>query len=288
MSLKNIFRNIACLCIVAVALLLSGCPSEDSMSTVNSNQLATSDIGFNISLSQHEREDEIRIEIDAHSTTDGFDRSARVQFSTQDVLSVSVQGQELALLPTPARLGRTFVATQSSLSLPATFLVKFSREGGRENALNTSVTLNAVFETISPMDAASVSRDDEVEFKWALRDGDGNTIAGTNAISAVTVHTKGGDFDGPSTVVVFDSINVAQDGASRFGRIPALKLVPTELVNRDDGPWDILAQVTTTEDQLTLPVTVEFDPALANNRSMKGVFTTTNRVFRKHIDITVR
>jgi len=280
-------------CVILLVLLLTGCPNPNRLPGINSGELSTQDIGFEVSVRQfeggwYEGGDDIFITINPYQT-DGSSLVATINLSGSDLLSLSVVDQNVEVSES-LRTGNyvEFSVAQSSLRLPATFRIQLERGEGREDALNTFVTIDSLFETITPVEGAVIDKNGTAVVAWALRDGDGAPVDGAEYIKGVK--TEGRDLNSQNSAsaqVLFDTTSRAQDGISMQGSLPSIALVPEELLGDGSGPWELDVRLSAIDVAESLPISVEFDPALANTR-MSQLFENIGSVKPKEISVSIQ
>jgi len=266
----NLIRKVVFAASLVLTIIgLTGCPNPKKLKTVESNVVPTVDMGINIDVNQYEGDDTLILGVYPFQT-DGTGLTAQVRMSDSDTFKVSVVDQDVEQLASGSNPANSFKYAQSSLRLPVTFRIELFRSGLQNNATDTYVTLDALFETVSPTEGAIISRDGAAEFAWTLRDGDGNNVAGADIINGVSLSVV--DLDNPNasrtanTLVEFDSSTTGPDGNSRMMLVPALSLVPAEVLGDGTGPWQLDVNVSSVNEIGYIPMTAEIDPAFANAR----------------------
>ena len=279
---------------LALSLLLAACPRPDRLPSVESSTLATADIALSVSLRDDEGGAKIVLTVDTYASSDGIDVTAGVDLSPSDRLEVSVDSPGA---PAPNVIPRSsftrFEFDRASLVLPATFRVQLIRDGEREDARDTFVTLSAVFETIRPREGDVLPADGTAVFAWALRDGDGNAVGdvvnGAEAVKGVwsEQRVEPRPIPLPREHVLFAANAPGPDGFSREGALPSLALVPAELRGRGVTSWDLDVSVSAMDVNVVPPATFDIDPALLNGRT-DALFQGQAVSRPKAVPITIR
>lgn len=280
-----------------LASLLVGCPNPDALPVVDSSTLETGQIELSLYLRQDESEGELSLSVSLFAT-DGVSRTARVDLSPSDTISIAAEGQSFA----PDEVRQFSVASSSvyadydtsSLTLPLTLRVQLIREGSARDARETYVTLSALFETTSPREGDTFARDETIGFGWTFRDGDGNPV-GAPVVNGVHVTERLPASDPPvrRADVAFDALGVgAEGGFSRSGTLPASSLLsavslPPSVSSpflAPPSPTSRMLDVAVSgiDEATTLPVTLALDPALADSSALG----TT--VYPRSVPIVVR
>ena len=283
-------------CALVLASLQGACYAPPGYTPPASADLATSEIGFDLRLTQEEAEGEVLLVARARAYREATGRTEALSLSATDSVVITAPGQATAPPPafTIADSGETFFTLDLATStLPLTLRVQLLRGGARTDAADTYVTLPAVFETLSPRDGDAFALDADVPFGWTLRDGDGNARApGIDLIDGATsaIPPSASVIDGNAAPFArFEPLADDRGDGTRRALVDASTMVPLAFL--DDGSWELVVRLERLGDdgalEVPLPATVDVDSALANVRAGDAFATRTVAVPRQ-VSIRVR
>jgi len=113
-------------------------------------------------------------------------------------------------------------------------------------------------------------------------------VAGAEAIQGIWTELHAPEIlYPPNEGVYFDTTSPGQDGNSKVGTLPSMTLVPPDVQGKQPSEWELNVNVSGINVNQELPVTVEFDPALANTRT-EQVFGYSATAYPRDVRVTVR